>query len=128
MDLKMNWVLVGIGGSLGALARYGIDRTIIVITGQSGISSTLIANSLGSLLLGLVVGIGLDKFNWPSSYILFITVGFCGSFTTFSTLTMTSIKLMEEGDYIKGTFNILINLLIGITVTLLGLWTGRNMF
>ena len=101
--------LVGIGGSLGALARYGIDRTIIIITGQSGITSTLIANSLGSLLLGLVVGIGLDKFNWPSSYILFITVGFCGSFTTFSTLTMTSIKLMEEGDYIKGTFNININ-------------------
>ena len=41
---------------------------------------------------------------------------------------MASIKLMEEGDYIKGTFNIFINLLVGITVTLFGLWSGRNMF
>ena len=124
----MNWLLVAAGGSLGALSRYGIDRAMLALTGHVGISGTLISNTLGSFLLGLIVGIGLDKFNWPSSYILFITVGFCGSFTTFSTLTMASIKLMEEGDYIKGTFNILINLLVGITVTLFGLWSGRNMF
>ena len=124
----MNWILVAVGGSLGALSRYGIDRAILASTGHAGISGTLISNTLGSFLLGLIVGIGLDKFNWSSCYILFITVGFCGSFTTFSTLTMASIKLMEEGDYIKGTFNIFINLLVGITVTLFGLWSGRNMF
>ena len=124
----MNWFLVGIGGSLGALSRYGIDRIMISITGQAGIYGTLISNATGSFLLGLVVGIGLDKFNWPTSYILFITVGFCGSFTTFSTLTMTSIKLMEEGDYLKGTFNLIINIIVGIIVTLLGLWSGRNIF
>jgi CrcB protein len=124
----MNWFLVGIGGSLGALSRYGIDRIMISITGQAGIYGTLISNATGSFLLGLIVGIGLDKFNWPTSYILFITVGFCGSFTTFSTLTMTSIKLMEEGDYLKGTFNLIINIIVGIIVTLLGLWSGRNIF
>tara|TARA_Y100000817_G_scaffold310296_1_gene300717 strand:- start:652 stop:1026 length:375 start_codon:yes stop_codon:yes gene_type:complete len=124
----MNWLLVAAGGSLGALSRYGIDRAMLALTGHVGISGTLISNTLGSFLLGLIVGIGLDKFNWPSSYILFITVGFCGSFTTFSTLTMASIKLMEEGDYIKGTFNIFINLLVGIAVTLFGLWSGRNVF
>jgi CrcB protein len=101
---------------------------MISITGQAGIYGTLISNATGSFLLGLVVGIGLDKFNWPTSYILFITVGFCGSFTTFSTLTMTSIKLMEEGDYLRGTFNLLINVIAGIIVTLLGLWAGRNIF
>ena len=124
----MNLLLVAAGGSLGALSRYGIDRAMLALTGHVGISGTLISNTLGSFLLGLIVGIGLDKFNWPSSYILFITVGFCGSFTTFSTLTMASIKLMEEGDYIKGTFNIFINLLVGIAVTLFGLWSGRNVF
>jgi CrcB protein len=124
----MNWLSVAIGGSLGALSRYGIDRVIILMTGNSTISGTLISNTLGSFLLGLIVGIGLDKFNWSTSYTLFLTVGFCGSFTTFSTLTMTSIKLMEEGDYIKGSFNLLINLIVGIAITLFGLWSGRNIF
>jgi fluoride ion exporter CrcB/FEX len=41
---------------------------------------------------------------------------------------MTSIKLMEEGDYIKGSFNLLINLIVGIAITLFGLWSGRNIF
>ena len=51
----MNWFLVGIGGSLGALSRYGIDRIMISITGQAGIYGTLISNATGSFLLGLIL-------------------------------------------------------------------------
>lgn len=123
----MNWLLVALGGSLGAVCRYAIDKSIGGVLGTT-ILGTFTANISGSLLLGLFMGMASARAGWPQSYNLLVAVGFCGSFTTFSTVTVASIKLMEDGDYFKAILNVGGSLLVGLIAAILGLWIGRNAF
>ena len=78
---------VGVGGALGAIARYGVGLTI-----ERRAVDTAIVNVSGSFLFGLVVGVGLTD---PVS--LAISVGFCGAFTTFSSFAVETVGLAEDG-------------------------------
>ncbi|SVB49129.1 uncharacterized protein METZ01_LOCUS201983, partial [marine metagenome] len=97
--------MVALGGSVGALCRYGVDRAAASILGTT-VLGTFVVNVTGSLILGILLGTAAVKSNWPPAYSLFLTVGFCGSFTTFSTITVASVKIIEEGDYIRAILNI----------------------
>ncbi|MEC9277715.1 MAG: CrcB family protein [Chloroflexota bacterium] len=123
----MNWLLVALGGSVGALCRYGVDRAAASILGTT-VLGTFVVNVTGSLILGILLGTAAVKSNWPPAYSLFLTVGFCGSFTTFSTITVASAGIIEEGDYIRAILNIGGSILIGLLAAFTGLWIGRNAF
>ena len=123
----MNWLLVALGGSVGALCRYGVDRATASILGTT-VLGTFVVNVTGSFILGILLGTAAVKSNWPPAYSLFLTVGFCGSFTTFSTITVASAGIIEEGDYIRAILNIGGSILIGLLAAFTGLWIGRNAF
>ena len=123
----MNWLLVALGGSVGALCRYGVDRAIAFILGTT-VLGTFVVNVTGSLILGILLGTAALKSNWPPNYSLFLTVGFCGSFTTFSTITVASVRIIEEGDYFRAILNMGGSILIGLLAAFAGLWIGRNAF
>ena len=123
----MNWLLVALGGSVGALCRYGVDRAAASILGTT-VLGTFVVNVTGSLILGILLGTAAVKSNWPPAYSLFLTIGFCGSFTTFSTITVASARIIEEGDYIRAILNIGGSILIGLLAAFTGLWIGRNAF
>ncbi len=123
----MNWLLVALGGSVGALCRYGVDRATASILGTT-VLGTFVVNVTGSLILGILLGTAAVKSSWPPAYSLFLTVGFCGSFTTFSTITVASARIIEEGDYIRAILNIGGSILIGLLAAFTGLWIGRNAF
>ena len=123
----MNWLLVALGGSVGALCRYGVDRATASILGTT-VLGTFVVNVTGSFILGILLGTAAVKSNWPPAYSLFLTVGFCGSFTTFSTITVASARIIEEGDYIRAILNIGGSILIGLLAAFTGLWIGRNAF
>lgn len=81
--------LVGAGGALGALARYGVTRALA----RDGVpAGTLAVNVLGSFLLGLLTFAGAG-----SDAMLFVGVGACGSFTTFSSFSFETVRLWEDG-------------------------------
>ena len=123
----MNWLLVALGGSVGAMCRYGVDRAVASIMGTT-VLGTFVVNVTGSLILGILLGTAAVKSNWPPAYSLFLTVGFCGSFTTFSTITVASARIIEEGDYIRAILNIGGSILIGLLAAFTGLWIGRKAF
>ena len=115
---------VAIGGAIGSIARYLIDR-LFALTFGPGILGILFANVSGSFLLGIVTIIILDQDKWPTEIKLFTSVGILGSYTTFSTLMMTSSQLAINGDPWKGILNILASLTFGILATILGILVGR---
>lgn len=93
-----SFLLVGLGGGLGAMARYGVG----VLIGRSwhvGFPlATLLVNILGSLLMGLFVGYLVKTTpDWQASARLFVAVGVLGGFTTFSTFSLDVISLLERG-------------------------------
>lgn len=91
----VNCIIVGMGGFLGAVARYLIG--LIPINPQSGFPvKTLLINITGAFVIGLVVALGAKK-DWNPQLILFLKVGICGGFTTFSSFALETNQLMERG-------------------------------
>jgi len=83
---------VAAGGALGALARYHLTGWIAPRQRTPFPTGTLVVNVVGSLLLGLLVGLGA-----PDSALAWMGAGFLGGFTTFSTFTWETLRLVEDG-------------------------------
>ena len=116
---------VGAGAILGANARYLIG---LWAGGRFGIGfpyGTLLVNLTGSLILGFVVAMVSGRLNIPAEVRLFLSVGFLGSYTTFSSFSVESVLLLEGDSIWLGLFNILGNNLGGITCALLGVLLAR---
>lgn len=88
-----NLLLVGAGGAVGAMMRYGV--TLLCVAWQcSATWGTLMVNVVGSFAIGLLTG-SVHGTQW----LLFATVGLCGGFTTFSTFSMQTLALLQSGQY-----------------------------
>lgn len=98
--------LVGVGGALGALCRYWTDA---LLETERFPLSTLTVNVLGSFVLGLVVFADLGE-----SIVLFVGLGFCGAYTTFSTFSVETVQLWEEGYPRIATVYALANIVVSV--------------
>ncbi len=119
----MHWLLVAAGGALGALSRYAIDRAVTAYVGPTVLGIFLI-NITGSFLLG-VFATAYDANEWPASTRFLIAVGFFGSYTTFSTLTVASVQLADGGDIARAALNIVGSVVVGLAAAFLGILVGR---
>ncbi len=111
----MIWILLAIGGGLGAAARY----TVVLWMEhkeQPYYVATFIVNSIGSLLMGFALHIAVDQ----QLSTAFFATGFLGAFTTFSTFAFDTVRLMQEQDY-RGVFLYpVLTLFAGIILCTLG--------
>ena len=98
--------LVGTGGALGAVVRYWVYRHV---TWEDFPAATLTVNVLGSFLFGVLLFAGAGE-----SIFLLAGVGFCGSFTTFSSFSVETVQLCERGDRRLALANALANLLVSL--------------
>src|SRR5262252_9418537 len=100
--MKMDWRLiaaVAVGGALGSVARYLLGSFIQDRVATAFPVGTLVINVVGSVLLGFFVQIGLASSAFGPEIRFFLTTGFCGGFTTFSTFSYETFKLVEDGEY-----------------------------
>ena len=114
------WLLVGLGGFVGAILRYWISGWI-----QSGFVTfpigTLAVNFLGSLLLALIMYASEYRGLFGEEARVFLTIGVLGSFTTMSTFSFESMKLLEQSEHIMFGLN-----LVGtVSLCLLAIYFGK---
>ena len=121
------WALIAIGGALGAMSRYAVDRAVNDTFGTT-VLGTFAANISGSFLLGLLVAAAAGRIGLPEEARLFAAVGFLGSYTTFSTLTVAGVQLAADGDWTRAAVNIVGSVVVGLAAALGGLALGRLVF
>jgi len=89
---------VAIGGAIGSVARYGVGMGSTKLFGLAFPWGTLIINIVGSFLIGAFAESFALRWDAPQAVRLFLTVGICGGFTTFSTFSLDAYLLMERGE------------------------------
>ncbi len=116
---------VAIGGSFGALSRFGISILSVKLFGERFPYGTLIVNLAGCFLIGLVFSLGSERNIISPSFRLFFITGFLGALTTFSTYGIESINFARDGMMNTTLINIAANNIGGFILILIGLWIGR---
>ena len=118
------WLLVALGGALGAVSRFGIDRLMIGFVGPT-VLGTFAVNITGSFALGLFLTLSDGRFGWSPELRVLVAVGFLGSYTTFSTLTVASLQLAGDGEWTRAVVNVAGSLAIGLAAAFLGIAAGK---
>ena len=106
------WAGLVVAGAVGAPARYLLDGLVDDRTLGAFPWGTLVVNVSGSFLLGLLTGAALYH-AFPSTPKIWLGTGFCGAYTTFSTFTFETIRLLEEGALADALANAVASLVIG---------------
>lgn len=117
----MKWLLIiGSGGFLGTISRYLLSRFVQNHVLSSFPFGTMTVNLVGCFLIGLLFGLA-DRGNVMNDELrLFLTVGFCGGFTTFSTFANENIALLRDGNILYFALYTAISVFVGILLTYFG--------
>ena len=118
-------VAIAVGGALGTLARYGVARAVVVsATGFPW--ATFTVNVVGSFLLGAIVTLVTER--WPPTRFVrpFAAIGFCGGFTTWSTLMVESVRRMEDGAAATAGVYLAASLVAGVLAATAGVVLARG--
>jgi CrcB protein len=119
----MAFVFLCLGAALGAPARYLTDRSIQARHDTVVPWGTMTANVTGSLVLGLLTGVGQGHVV-PQAVTFGIGTGFCGALTTYSTFSYETMRLFETGARLYALFNVAISLMAGLGAAVVGLAIG----
>ena len=119
---EMLWV--GLGGFVGANARYLLGGWIAARFGSTFPYGTLVINVTGSFILGLIMGT-LEGHVLSPVVRLALAIGFVGAYTTFSTWTYATMRLLEDGSWELAFANVFGSLLVGMLAVIGGLAAGR---
>ena len=113
-------LLVGFGGFLGSIARYLVSKINLTWHYHDIPMGTLTVNIVGSILIGFFLGIFVNSDLLNTNLKLFIVVGFCGGFTTFSSFTNENFILLQNGQFLTSIVYVLGSVLLGILAVYIG--------
>ncbi len=113
-------LMVGAGGALGAIGRYLLSTWVYSLAGRAFPWGTLAVNLLGSLLIGFLSVWLLERVTLSAEMRALLMVGFLGAFTTFSTFSLETLVLLEEGAVVKAGINITASVLTCIFAAWMG--------
>jgi CrcB protein len=123
----MPWLLVFLGGGLGAAARHGVNLVAARLFGTSFPWGTTIVNIAGSTVMGLIVAWLAFKAGagWNQHFRLFLTTGILGGFTTFSAFSLDAVMLWERGAHGAAIVYVAGSVLVSIAGLFLGMGLVR---
>lgn len=121
----MLWLVVLVGGGLGALTRYGFGGWVQESAGAGFPWGTLVVNVSGSLLLAFLYAL-LEGVRARPEWRAFLGIGFCGGYTTFSTFSYEAFRLLQEGQWSRATAYMAGSLVLALAGTLAGFYLGET--
>ncbi len=110
----MQYLLVFIGGGLGAALRHFVNGLSLRLVGTALPWGTFFINVSGSILMGVVVGVFASKLPLPPALRLFVATGILGGYTTFSTFSLEAAMLMERGQALMALGYVAGSVLLGV--------------
>jgi len=119
-------IFIAMGGAVGAVLRYAASLGVYSFMGRGFPYGTLFVNVTGSLLMGLLGVMMLERFNIGPEWRAAVLVGVLGSFTTFSTFSIETLNLLEQGDVMRAVTNIVLSVLVCLVAVWFGVLIGRQ--
>ncbi len=120
-----NIILIGIGGFIGSVARYFVSKLNLSFDLLSIPVGTLLVNILGSFLIGFLTGIADKSALLNVEWRMFLMVGLCGGFTTFSTFTGENLMLLHSGQIVTIFLYSGLSIILGFSAVFLGYVTSN---
>ncbi len=122
----MQILYIGLFGALGCVSRYLVSGWVYTLAGRGLPYGTLVVNVLGSFLLGLLMETGLRSALFSPEIRLGLAFGFMGGFTTFSTFSLETMRLVEEGSFWQAGSNVVLNVVVCLLFAGLGIFLARQ--
>ncbi|GMN09531.1 fluoride efflux transporter CrcB [Croceitalea sp. MTPC9] len=116
--------LVFLGGGLGSVARFMLSK-ILNPYFQHFFLGTFLVNSIGCLLIGIILGLSVRSNVLSENYTLLLATGFCGGFTTFSAFAFEKHSLLKSGEFFHFSFYTLSSIIIGLIAVFIGVWISK---
>lgn len=120
-------IAIAFFGALGCLARYLLSGWVYALAGKGFPYGTLAVNVAGAFLIGLIMEFGLRTTLIPQELRVGLTIGFLGGLTTFSTFSYETFRLLEEGEFVTATVNVIASVLVCLVCTWAGIMTARHL-
>jgi fluoride exporter len=118
---------IAIGSALGGVARYLLGGLIQRLSGGTFPTGTLLINVTGSFLLGFLYRYASESAAITPEVRAMLTIGFCGGYTTFSTFTYETARLLEDGETVRALAYIGLSVCLSLGAVVLGLAAGREL-
>lgn len=120
-------LFIALGGALGSSLRFGLTELMAKLLGRSFPFGTLSVNLLGSLAMGCMFVLVQQQVLSAQSWRPFIMVGLLGALTTFSSFSLDSLLLLEQGQWLKAMLNVSLNVVCCIMLTYIGMQLTSNL-
>jgi CrcB protein len=121
----MHLLLIGVGGFVGAIARYLLDAWVSTWSRGTFPWGTMAVNLSGSFLIGLLFVLLVERGTIPAELRGPLMIGFVGAYTTFSTLALESWRLLEDGSWVLAAGNLAGSIVLGVVAVAAGISLGR---
>ena len=115
-----NYLIIGVGGFLGAVTRYAVSLWIGQRWGRVFPLGTFFINVSGSFLIALVMSLSTERLMVSPQWRLFLAVGFLGAYTTFSTFEFETGNLLRDGEWMIAGLNVVFSVVAGFIALKIG--------
>jgi CrcB protein len=118
---------IAAGGAIGALLRFWVSSGVYAWSGRGFPYGTLAVNVLGSLVMGFLFIVLVERSALGAEWRAFLLVGLLGAFTTFSTFSLETLNLIEQAAYAKALLNTLLSVVLCIFAAFAGVMIARQL-
>lgn len=124
----INFLLIFLGAGIGGVLRYGVSNLTHSLLPRYFPFGTLVVNVTGCFLMGLFVAMIIHRFKGEAPILSsFLLIGLMGGYTTFSSFSLETMSLMENGAVVSGFLNIVFSVVLCLIAVFLGQLLGKNL-
>ena len=125
LNIKLNLLIISLGGALGAVSRFLLGNAVSRALGSFLPYGTFVINIVGCFAMGLLMTIIVDREMLPAAWRLFLCVGFLGGFTTFSSFGYEALILLTEGRLLAALAYVGGSVVLGLVAAAAGVLCAR---